>query len=246
MGRAKGGTPEPKITKKKTGRPQKVRAIGSGAKPLKPITNEQKIPRTSHLEGPGKLVELSDKHIRFAKRYVLNGDNGAKAARESGFSVWYATHNLLLDPLVLDEIAKYRASRAKKFEVNTERIMAELVKVAFGTLGDFLTLNEDGTPIIDCTEVGASEMAALAEVTQDTYVEKDTATSSSEEDDEEPIFRTVKKTKLKMHNKLQALEQLARIFKMYEDPSTDKDGTPERMAAKINEALRKMREADGA
>lgn len=219
--------------------------MGSGTKdkgekpPTRPRGRVPKDPkRAEQIRANQKpLSGLTDKHMYFCKRYVLNGGIAAKAARESGFNEWYATTNLLNDPLIKAEIERYRAERAKKFEVNADRIIAELVRVAFGTLGDFIRLQPDGTPIIDCSEVGADEMAALSEITQDIYYER---TSSDPEDEAEPV----KKTKIKLHSKVQALEQLGRIFKLFGDDATDKD-TPEQKAARVRAALLAMKEKEG-
>ena len=185
-----------------------------------------------------QLLELTDKHMYFCKRYVLNGGVASKAAKESGFSEWYCQTVLLKNNLVKEQIDQYRAERAKKFEVNADRVIQELVRVAFGSLGDFIRLQPDGTPIIDCSEVGADEMAALSEITQDIYYER---TSSDPEDDAEPV----KKTKIKLHPKLQALEQLGRIFKMFGDSSITDTDTPEQKAAKLQALVRSMKVQEG-
>ncbi len=184
------------------------------------------------------LTLLSDKHIYFCKRYVLTGGNAAKSARESGYSAWYGQTQLLKDPLIIAEIERYRASRADKFQVSTDRIIAELCKVAFSNLDDYVTLQQDGTPLIDCSETGREEMAALAEITQDTYTERIGSGQDAE-------FTPVKKTKIKLHSKVQALEQLSRIFKMYGVEGLDGKMTPQNMAQKIREALKHMESADG-
>lgn len=184
-----------------------------------------------------QLLKLTDKHMYFCKRYVLNGGVASKAAKESGFSEWYCQTVLLKNDLVKKQIDQYRAERAKKFEVNADRVIQELVRVAFGTLGDFIHLQPDGTPIIDCSEVGADEMAALSEITQDIYYER---TSSDPEDEAEPV----KKTKIKLHSKVQALEQLGRIFKLFGDNDNDQD-TPEQKAARVRAALLAMKEKEG-
>jgi hypothetical protein len=178
---------------------------------------------------------LSDKHMLFCKRYVLNGGNASKASRESGFDEWYGGTTLIKHPMVIAEVERYRAERAKKFDVNAERIIMELVRVAFGTLGSFIKIQQDGTPIIDCQDIGEEEMASLSEITQDIYYER----TGADEEDVEPV----KKTKIKLHNKVQALEQLGRIFRLFEEGGGVKE-TPEAMAAKIRKALLAMTKTD--
>ncbi len=183
-----------------------------------------------------KLKSLTEKQLYFAKRYVLTGENAAKAARESGFSEWYAQLRLVNEPLIIAEVRRMQAERAKKYEVTADRVIGELAKVAFGTLGDFITIQQDGTPLMECHEVGPHEMAAMQEITQDIYMER-----TGNEDEVTPV----KKTKIKLHSKVQALDQLSKILKLHgADGGFDND-TPEIKAKKIQAALRAMREVDG-
>lgn len=238
MGRAKSGEkPQPK----------KKKAVKS-APAARIHTPSSEIPRSKETKNNGQkegkqqkwaeLTELSDKHMYFAKRYALN-ENACKAAREAGFNEWYASVRLVKEPLIIKEVARIRAARAKKFDVSADRIIAELTKVAFGTLDDFVALQKDGTPVIDCSDVGRPEMAAVSEITQDIYPERVSG------DDGEYESIAVKKTKIKLHSKTQALEQLGRIFKLFGDgDGLDKD-TPEEKAAKIRKALLAMARVDG-
>lgn len=201
-------------------------------------TTKMPVDRGNLPDNATPLRALTEKHIYFAKRYVLNGGNACKAARESGFNEWYGSNLLVNNPLIIKEIDRYRKTRANRFEVNANRVIAELTRVAFGTLGDFLQVQKDGTPVIDCTEIGPDEMAALAEITQDSYSERQATGDGNYES------VAVKKTKIKLHSKVAALDQLARIFKLYSE-GDGKDQTPEEKAARIKAALEKMNEVDG-
>lgn len=249
MGCANGGKPEPK-KKKPVKKVTPKKAVGR----KKPTTRETaplrrafpapaSAPNLSKNDQPAEreiINELSEKHVYFCKRLVLNGGNASKASRESGFNEWYGCTQLAKHQLIIKEVERYRASRAKKFEVSSDRIIAELVKIAFGSLSDFLIIAKDGTPVIDCSEAGLEEIAALAEITQDTYTER---TGRGEDAIEEPV----KKTRIKMHSKVQALDLLSRIFKMYgiDDGGSDKQ-TPEEKAQRIRAALLRIMQVDGA
>lgn len=192
-----------------------------------------------NLENGGRppLTEdnLSDKHIHFCRRYAIHG-NGCKASREAGFNEAYYKWALNQEVL-MSKVFQFRAERSKKFELSADRVIGELVKVAFGSLNDFIDIQRDGTPIIDCSNVGPEEMAALSGIEQDTYFERG---GRGEED--EPI--SVKKTKLKMHDKLKALEMLSRHLKLFKDEEID-NLTPTEKAAKIRNALAAMMCVDG-
>lgn len=194
-------------------------------KPAKPITKEEEKPhRPNHLP-------LTEKHLLFCRRYVLTGRNAAKASRESGFNPWYGSVQLLKNPLVREEIERYSKERAKKYKVDPDRIIEELVRVAFGTLGDFLTVREDGTPLVDCSEVGVEEMAAISDYSQEVYYEPG----------EGGVMNAVKRTKIKLHNKLEALAQLSKIFGVGGGTAD----SVEEKAARIRAAIKAMAEVDG-
>jgi phage terminase small subunit len=225
MGNAtKGETPEKKKRRKQP-----------------PPASVSKKPRTLKADGTeskfSMLTELSDKHYYFCKRYILNNRNAAKAARDCGFNEWYCQINLLKQPLIQQEIERYSAERMKRFDVTADRIIAEMVKVAFGNVAHFIRLMPDGQPIIDCSEVGEDDLAALSEITQDVYYER---TSSDPEEPAEPV----KKTKIKFHSKVQALEWLGRAFKITDGGDMDGD-TPEQKAGKIRRILLAMANQDG-
>ncbi len=256
MGRANGGKPkEPKKAKKKIGKksvgkrkisqPTSTHKSTPPAKPIViPCVNVQESIEQAESKKPatGPLQVLTESHMYWCKRYVLTGRNASKTARETGFSEGYSRDFLANDALILQQVERYAKQRAKRFEVNADRITAELVKVAFGTLGDFITVTRDGTPIINCSEIGEEEMAALSEITQDTYSDM-VITSSGELDS-----AAVKKTKIKMHSKLDALRQLTQIFRMVglDVPDPDKDQSPAARAAQLRQLLRDMINADGA
>lgn len=252
MGNAKRGEkpqpPKKKLAKKagapasvKTPAPEILRPIepkNSDQKPwsVKDGNRERAIKIGNNAKPHVPLLELSTDHLYFAKRFALN-ENACKAARESGFSEWYGSAILANEPLIVKEVTRIRAARSAKFEVNADRIILELTRVAFGNIDDFVKLQSDGTPLIDCHDIGRSEMAAVSEITQDTYTER----SGPDPEDLVPV----KKTKLKFHSKVQALDQLSRIFKLFgEDGGLDKD-TPEEKAAKIRKALLEMAKIDG-
>jgi hypothetical protein len=181
--------------------------------------------------------DLSEKHIYFAKRLCLTGFNASKAAREAGFTPWYGVNILAHDPRIKAIAEKMRVERARKFEVTSDRIIAELATCAFSNMGTYLRIAKDGTPIIDCEDVGVEELAALAQIEQEIYTER-TGGKDMDSEDTEPV----KKTKIKLHNKLDALNQLSKIFV----GGLNENDSPEKKAAKIQAALKAMREVDQA
>ena len=187
--------------------------------------------------GPPQLLALEDRHYYFCKRYVLNGGNGNKTAKECKVNVTHAYGVWLKDPKIKAEIERLRAERRKKFEVNEERIIRELAKLAFSSLGEFINVQEDGTPTLDCSDIGEEEFAALAKFEQESYYEP-----GATEDDP---ARQVKKTKIQQHNKLGALSELAKILGIYKDAKLGEE-TLEDKATKLRALFNAMLEVDGA
>lgn len=220
---------------KKAGRKPAAKKVSKvGVKPAKSVM----LDNLGGAKGNREALDesnLSEKHMHFCRRYAIHG-NGSKASREAGFNEFYYKW-AVEQPVMMSKIAQFRTERSKKFELSADRVIGELVKVAFGTLNDFIDVQRDGTPIIDCSNVGPEEMAALSGIEQDTYFER-----GGRGEDDEPI--PVKKTKLKMHDKLKALEMLSRHLKLFKDEEID-NLTPEQKAAKIRNALAAMMKVDG-
>lgn len=233
---------------KKTDKPARVNKNGTGRKklpgadgPVVGVVHDGK-PRQlmGEIEGmePSPddpefaLSQLNPAQIHFCRRYAVHG-SGVRASREAGFNPHYYV-GALKNEFFIQVIGHYRQKRANKFNVDADRVIAELCKIAFGNIGDFVEIERDGTPRIDCSDVGHDELAAVAEITQDTYYEGR---------GEEAV--AVKKTKIKFHNKVAALEQLARRFNLFGSDADAGQATPEMVAAKVKQFIKEAIAADG-
>lgn len=233
---------------KKTDKPKRVNKNGTGRKKLpgadEPVVGVVKDVKMRTLVGEIEAMEaspddpefaisqLNPAQLHFCRRYAVHG-SGVRASREAGFNPHYYVGALKNDFFV-QVIDHYKKKRANKFNVDADRVIAELCKVAFSNIGDFVELQRDGTPLIDCTDVGPEELAAVSEITQDTYYEGR---------GEEAV--PVKKTKIKFHNKISALEQLSRVFRLFGNDPEKGECTPEMAAEKVKKFIREAIEADG-
>lgn len=102
-------------------------------------------------------------------------------------------------PAVKAEMERREALIRERYEVSYERVVDEIAKIAYSHLGDVLQINEDGEMYINLHEASAHSLAALGEVTVESYVE------GRGED-----AQVVKRVKVKPWNKMAALEALMR------------------------------------
>lgn len=98
---------------------------------------------------------------------------------------------------------KLGAAVTKKTEINGAKVIAELAKVAFSNIQDYLTVCEDGEVFLKNFDDIEREKLAVVE-----YIK--TSTTKNKDDSRE--YTT---TQFKLHSKLNALEQLGKHFGIY-------------------------------
>lgn len=149
-----------------------------------------------------KTKGLTDKQAAFVQEYLIDF-NATQAAIRAGYSENSAqqqSSDLLLKPLIQEEINQGRAERAKRTKVTQDMVVEELAKVAFTNTDDFMKLTSDGEPYIDLSEMSRDQKAALSSFTIEDY------TDGRGED-----ARQVKRVKVDSHNKLTALQMLGKF-----------------------------------
>lgn len=175
---------------------------------------------------PDPLRPLTVNQRRFVEEYLRNGERvgDAYVAAYPNFrgSARTATNEgsyALKDPRIAAIVAEARAAAAAKtqavaetyaaaratdvaevidrYVISRDRVMAELATMGFSSMEDYLVPNEDGELVLSLKNLTPRQLAALSEVTVETYVEgrgKDA--------------RTVKRTKIKLHDKKASLALL--------------------------------------
>jgi phage terminase small subunit len=157
---------------------------------------------------------LTPKQRRFVEAYLSNGRNAAAAYRAA-----YATKakpaqvaveatRLLRHPrialIVAEADAKAQRATEKvvdRYAATQERIVAELARIGFASMADYVRVQPDGTAVVDLRDVDDDQFRAVSEVT----VEQ----AGDIGDDDQPV--PVKRVKIKLHDKRAALVDLARI-----------------------------------
>jgi phage terminase small subunit len=139
---------------------------------------------------------LDPREQRFVELYVETS-NGTRSALAAGFGRNYNTAGfqatqLLKRPKIKDAIDQRNAELMAELDFTPSRIIAEIAKVAAVNTADFVTIDERGQPHIDFTNVKRRQLAAIASVEN-----------------------TDKGVKYKTHDKLKALDMLAKMARLY-------------------------------
>lgn len=138
---------------------------------------------------------------RFVTEYLVDL-NGAKAAERAGYkgnNLSVVAHKLLRQPDVLAEIHAQMAAREQRTLVTQDLVIAELAKLGFSNILDYVDIHEDGTATVNFTKVTRAQAAAIVEViTEERWVGKG--------DDKERVVST----RFKLSDKLNALLSLGK------------------------------------
>lgn len=177
---------------------------------LHPVTGKRvrKRGRRPRIESNGAEDRVLSQAQFLAAEYHLQGYSKQQSMLKAGYAPSVAVTPLRL--FELPQMVKYLEKRREKMQLAgsrlEERIKEEFAKIAFFNLGDVLLITDEGDLIYDFSEVTMDQMAAIGEVSVETYFE------GKGKDAQE-----VKRIKVKPHDKKAALDSLARICGMFKD-----------------------------
>ena len=172
---------------------------------------------------PQKRKKLTAKQRLFIGEYLIDL-NATKAAERAGYSKKTAKEQgarLLTNVDISATIQEAMDKRAEKLEITAERVLAEIAKCAFINMGDFLRIDPaSGRAFIDLSRAAPEQLAALCAFEQEEWVERAGEGRGN--------FEAVRKIRLKLTDKLGALEKLGKHLKLFTDKCelTGKDGGP--------------------
>lgn len=154
-------------------------------------------------------MKLTRKQQKFVDEYMIDL-NATQAAIRAGYSAKTARQigeqNLTkLDIKSAIEEAQKEAQKLAK--VKLERILEEYKAIAFSNITDFLRFDAEGVHILDSADIEKRLLPAVAEVT-----EAKTANGVT--------------TRLKLHNKIAALDALCRVLGLDGKQSESRDLPP--------------------
>jgi len=144
--------------------------------------------------------QLTRKMERFAQEYVTDL-NGTQAAIRAGYSPKTAkskASDLLKDPRVQAAVEARLQELAERAKMTQEQVFQELVKVAKADMSTFAEWGPGGVVLKDSKDLRPEDTAAVSEISQ-------TVTDAGGT------------RRIKLHDKLKALELLGRYFAMFSD-----------------------------
>ena len=143
---------------------------------------------------------MTPKQQRFVEEYLVDL-NATQAAIRAGYSAKNAGKigfQLLEKTRIAEAISAGQRSRFKRLDIDADMVVQELAKVGFANAGDYFDWGPGGIKVRDKADLTPEQQAAVAEVSETTT--KDGGT-----------------VRVKLHNKLDALEKLGRHLGMWKD-----------------------------
>jgi phage terminase small subunit len=110
------------------------------------------------------------------------------------------------EKLAAERLARERAQ--VKFDLTAERVLGELAAVATANMLDFVTFDEEGQPHFDIAALTRAQGTAIQELIVDEYV-----------DGRGKGARQIKRVRIKLASKIDALNALGKHLCLFVDPS---------------------------
>lgn len=150
-----------------------------------------------------KHTTAAEKQARFIQTYVECGFNATKAAIEAGYSPKTAAaagSRLLTKVDIQQALAEHLKRLEQQSMMSSIDVLNGLCRIASANILDYFTIDHDGGPQIDLTNVTREQAMAIESIKVEQWME-------GEGEDAKPVRRV----DFKLNSKLKALETLARI-----------------------------------
>lgn len=145
---------------------------------------------------------LTPRQQRFIEEYLKNLNATQAYLRVYEVSESVARRNaarLLTNADISAVIHDRLGQRLGRFKISNESTLQELACIAFSNMANYLRIQEDGTAVIDLTNLTAGQKAAIAEVSYENTGEG------------------TRRVRIRLANKLTALELLGKYLKLFSD-----------------------------
>jgi phage terminase small subunit len=152
---------------------------------------------------------MTPKQQRFVKEYLIDL-NATQAAIRSGYSKRTANEQgarLLANASVKAAIDRGMKKIAERCDITAEKVLREISLVAFANMKTFTKWGPSGVEIMDSGGLTKDQSAAIAEVS-------------------ETVTKEGGSKRVKLHDKLKALELLGKHLILFTDKLEVKDMTP--------------------
>lgn len=145
---------------------------------------------------------LKNRKWEAAAQLFAKGEGPGAVAKAIGLSNRQAADKMRKRKGVPARIKELQSKMAKRAEIDGARVLKEFERIALARVTDYMTIGDDGLPVIDFSHMTEDQKAALAEIQVDMLdVERDGKRE-----------RETKRVKFKLHDKLAALAKLAAHF----------------------------------
>jgi len=157
-----------------------------------------------------KKRKLTIRQKLFINEYLVDL-NATQAYLRAGYRVNenVARRNgarMLTNADILATIHRSIGQRLSKLEITNETVLQEIAKLAFCNMFDYISINKDGTAVVDLSKLTREQAAAIQELSFDEGMEAGV-------DGAKPV----KKVKFKLSGKRENLELLGRYLKLFSD-----------------------------
>jgi phage terminase small subunit len=118
---------------------------------------------------PDPSQPVTDLQQRFVDEYLVDLNTTA-AARRAGYAPG-STHNAdkIVTPVMRRLIEEGLAERAHRRRAEADKVIAELARLAFANMADYLTIDAAGLPRFDLSRLTRDEAAGIASLTVDYF-----------------------------------------------------------------------------
>jgi len=185
----------------------------------------------THLKKRPKTLKRQSREQLFCAEYVkdLNGTRAAIAAGYGKKSARAAASRLLTKHYIKARVAQLTEKHAGKLDLSAEKVLAELSRLGFSNMLDYMRVNEDGAFDLDFSKLTREQAAAIQEYTVD-------ATGGTGDGERKRVMRT----RFKLVSKIDALVALGKYLKLFTD-KVEVSGL-EHLSERMDEALRRANE----
>jgi phage terminase small subunit len=159
-------------------------------------------------DGVQKPCEQLDPRERRFVELFIETNNATRSALAAGYGRNYQNaasyaNTLLKKPKIKNEVDKRNAEIMAELDFTPDRIIREIAKIAGANAADFMTIDDDGKPNLDLSNIKRAHTAAIASI----------------EDAGEKTG-----AKIRMYDKLKALTELAKMARLYPAERTELTG----------------------
>lgn len=149
-----------------------------------------------------KRRQLTAKQRAFCREYMVDL-NATQACQRAGYKVKPKNADklgsqLLGNTRVQAQIKKLQAKRLKRLDITAENVLRELAKIGFSSIKDFVEWEGVRVDLKNSDEISDEKAAVIAELSQ-------------------TVTHTSANTKIKLHDKVRALNLLGRHLQLFID-----------------------------